>query len=1116
MAERTMTLARPGVDLAVRSRAALAPEAWHMLTLDGARAGIGDRVVARQVQPRLLVGPADDPFEREAERAAASVTSDTPMPSSAFDAAPLASRLMRFVRRAVGKTEPATKNDDEQKRAQKSASGAGPEAASPGIEAGVARMSAGGDTLPGTVRSTFESRFGLDFGDVRIHTGGEAAGAAIGLGARAFTIGDHIFFGPGQYEPSSPAGQHLIAHELTHTIQQKSGAARAARLLAAPRRVQRALSGIKAEIAEKIRNYVTGDFPPWDLITLIVGYDPIRQVNVKGATRDWIKAAMKLAPDGVALFDKLDGAGKVDAIAAWWDGEVAKLDLNYDKLVSLVDRALGVVEPLDVLSPLATWNKKIKPIFEPVVKRVWDFIKAVGVKVYQVVRDLVLKSVGEWAQKQKGYPLLTMALGKDPVTGEEVKPTLKGVIFAVLDLVDGGDKIKENLEKSKTIEKAATWFKTEFLKLKLTWEGIKALFSEAWDAFKVVDLLNPKLLFEKMWGIFGPPVTRLLAFLLAVAKKILEFIFEGAMLIAGPIGLQIVGIVRKIGDTFGRIVDDPVAFVGHLIDAVKKGITQFAKNIWEHLKTGMIAWLTGTLGDAGLTLPKVWDLKGILDLVLQILGITWPKIRAKLVVATSERTVSMLETAFGFIKTLVTEGPAAAWKEIVAAIGNLWDMVIGGIKDWAVTKIVTAAITKLATMFNPAGAVIQAIIAIYNTVAFFIERIKQILDFVESVVDSIANIALGKIDAAANYVEKAMARTIPVILGFLARLIGLGDVSRAVKKVITAIQEKVDKAIDSVIKFVVEKAKSLFAAKAEAPPPAPGAALTPEQATAVKAAALDDTARALKGSKLRSLPEAQQALDRVYTKHRPAGLKSLSLVVTDEATLGLQVVAKASDPERRTVGWAEAFAPDDEARALFESQPRFETNAAVSIDGARFGEVVASNDAGHAEQNLISRYWSAVLKVVAANRAKGQKSTIVIAINRAPCHTKCTAALIDAIGRVPAADRAAATFVLAPTGVYEPTQNLQDTDVDEAEKRYAEMRTKLRAAGHDLAGYTVISRSRLTEHTTRMSDLVKLSNAGWDLRQLAVRPKPTSAGIVLAEAAHKLAEQAGRIKAGAA
>ena len=89
--------------------------------------------------------------------------------------------------------------------------------------------------------------------------------------------------------------------------------------------------GIKATIAEKIRDFVTKDFPPWDLITLIIGYDPIRDVNVKGSTKDWIRAAMKLAPDGAALFDKLDKEGKVDAIAAWWDGEVAKLDLTYNR-----------------------------------------------------------------------------------------------------------------------------------------------------------------------------------------------------------------------------------------------------------------------------------------------------------------------------------------------------------------------------------------------------------------------------------------------------------------------------------------------------------------------------------------------------------------------------------------------------------------------------------------------------------------------------------------------------------------------------------------------------------------------------------------------------------------
>jgi hypothetical protein len=788
--------AAPRAHAPERSGAPRPSFAWHVL------------------QPKLAVGAANDPYEREADR-----TADTVM--AAHDAGPIAAvgvgaSLARWVRRALGKAEPpGRKDDDERKKvAQKESAGPGPSLVPDHVEASIDRMSAGGAPLPPALRAVFEPRFGFDFADVRVHAGAEAALAARALGARAFTVGDHVFFGAGEYRPTSPQGQRLIAHELTHTIQQKPGAVRAARALApklaAPKRAQRLFDDTKAAIRNKVRDFIVRDFPPWDLITLIIGWDPIQEKAVKGATRDWIHAAMKLAPDGEALFARLDQEGKIESVAKWWDARVAKLDLTYASIVALVKHAWDALDAADAFDPVGAWNKKLKPLFEPVVKRVWDFIHEVGGKILQVVKDFVLAQVGAWAKKQKGYPLLTMVLGRDPVTGEEVKPTLKGVIFAVLDLVDGGEAIKENLEKSKTIEKAAQWFKAEVKKLDLTWEGIKQLFKQAWDAFKVADLLDPKALFEKMAAIFGPPVLRLLGFLVAVGKKVLELIFEGAMLIAGPIGLQIAGIFRKIGEAFNRIVADPVAFVGHLVDAVKKGIRQFAKNIWEHLKTGLIGWLVGTLEGAGLVLPKVWDLKGILDLVLQILGITYAKIRAKLVKATSEKTVAMLERGFDFVKTLVTEGPAAAWRQIVEAIGGLWDLVIGGIKDWAVTKIVTAAITKLATMFNPAGAVIQAIIATYNTVAFFIERIKQILAFVEAVVDSIANIAAGKIAQAANWVERAMARTIPVILGFLARLIGLGDVSEAIKKVIRAIQDKVDKGIDFVVGWVVKKAKALF------------------------------------------------------------------------------------------------------------------------------------------------------------------------------------------------------------------------------------------------------------------------------------------------------------------
>ncbi len=68
-----------------------------------------------------------------------------------------------------------------------------------------------------------ESRFGEDFGSVRVHRGSEAAAAARARRARAFTAGSHVVFGAGQYAPESASGRHLLAHELAHVVQQSRG-----------------------------------------------------------------------------------------------------------------------------------------------------------------------------------------------------------------------------------------------------------------------------------------------------------------------------------------------------------------------------------------------------------------------------------------------------------------------------------------------------------------------------------------------------------------------------------------------------------------------------------------------------------------------------------------------------------------------------------------------------------------------------------------------------------------------------------------------------------------------------------------------------------------------------
>jgi len=98
----------------------------------------------------------------------------------------------------------------------------------PDLEQRIAGSKGTGTPLPDPLRSTLESSFGADFSKVNVHTGSDAVEMTSQLGAQAFTHGSDIYFSPGGYAPESTSGKHLLAHELTHTVQQGASALRPA------------------------------------------------------------------------------------------------------------------------------------------------------------------------------------------------------------------------------------------------------------------------------------------------------------------------------------------------------------------------------------------------------------------------------------------------------------------------------------------------------------------------------------------------------------------------------------------------------------------------------------------------------------------------------------------------------------------------------------------------------------------------------------------------------------------------------------------------------------------------------------------------------------------------
>ena len=271
---------------------------------------------------------------------------------------------------------------------------------------------------------------------------------------------------------------------------------------------------------------------------------------------------------------------------------------------------------------------------------------------------------------------------------------------------------------------------------------------------------------------------------------------------------MLLSILAKAAGVIADIISDPIGFLGNLIDGVMLGLKNFMGNIGAHLKKGLLDWLFGALGGAGLKLPETLDLEGIVSIVLQVLGLTYANFRARAVKIVGEPVVAALEEAAEVFKVLVTEGIPGLWRFIKDKLMDLKSMVLDAIFDFIKEKVIVAGVTWIIGLLNPASAFFKACKAIYDIVMFFINRGSQILALVNAVIDSIAAIVKGSIGVAAKFVEDALAKAIPVAIGFLASLLGLGDISGTIRKTIEKAQAPVNKAIDWVINGAVKLVKS--------------------------------------------------------------------------------------------------------------------------------------------------------------------------------------------------------------------------------------------------------------------------------------------------------------------
>ena len=298
-----------------------------------------------------------------------------------------------------------------------------------------------------------------------------------------------------------------------------------------------------------------------------------------------------------------------------------------------------------------------------------------------------------------------------------------------------------------------------------------------------------------------------------IAGAVLTGDFAEALRIAVRAACDIAGIDPKpIFDFIDRaagavlkILKDPVAFFMNIVKGVGGGVKNFALNIKKHLINGLMGWLTGALSEVEITLPEKFDFKGVLGLGLQILGLTYENIKARVIkrFPAAEKVFGVVEKGLDIVRRIITEGPIAIWEMVKESLSNLKEIVLSGIRNFVVVTVIKEAVGWLLGMLNPAGAIVKVVKLLYDFTMFLVDRFQQIKGFILSIYGTITAIASGQLSKVMSAVEGAMAKSLPVVISLLASLAGLGGIGKTVQKIIGKVSKPVNKVIDKVIDKII-------------------------------------------------------------------------------------------------------------------------------------------------------------------------------------------------------------------------------------------------------------------------------------------------------------------------
>jgi phage-related protein len=577
------------------------------------------------------------------------------------------------------------------------------------------------------------------------------------------------------------------------------------------------LAIVKRFLLNQLVSFIKDHTTAYPLLCVILGQDPVTDEHVDRNGTTILNALLELGgEEGREQRRQMQETGSFKKVADYIDRGIRIFGNAYTDIKAGIAHIWDYVSIDSLMHPIDTFNE-IYNTFAAPVRKVWDFVTEVGAAILRFIKEVLMVRLSAWARTQRGYFLVTVIIGEDPFTKANVPRNTENVIHGFMSLMEGGEEQFNQMKESGAIDRTTQRVNAAVERLNMTPESIIQLFVDLWHSFSLNDLIHPIEAFQRIIHRFGEPIARLIAFVIEIIKIVIDVIMQ---IMNFPTDL-IRNIIAKAMLAIEMIKRDPIGFLKNLLKAIKEGFTQFFTNIVEHLIFGLTGWLMSELKDAGVPELKDTTLRGVITWILAVLDLSMETIWKKLAehpkigpqkVAKIRSVINTLEGIWTFIKDVQERGIQAIWDKIKEQLTNLWDTVLSSVKNWVMEQIVNKVTAKLLSMLDPTGimAVINSAIALYKAIQSFIKYLREMLQVVNSFVEGVVEIASGNTARAANFLEGALHRAMPIVIGFLANQVGLGGIGHRIGELIVSARALVDEAITWLVNKAVDLGSKLL------------------------------------------------------------------------------------------------------------------------------------------------------------------------------------------------------------------------------------------------------------------------------------------------------------------